>query len=177
MFVIHYKSPNLKISLKLRPHVMTEIPMRRTTSLQSQTAVRRTAPPPGDLRVLGICPPCAHAAPLRQILLRRPVRQLQRLRAPCSESEIHPTVNNVVSRHLLIESQIQMVPPAAPHHRSAPAPHHHQNSAAVIQRPFDGLPHAALHPTLGMAWWYDTDGAGDPVSPESPPLGPLYSPV
>ena len=68
---------------------------------------------------------------------------------PCSKSEIHPTINNVVSRHLLIERQIQMVPPAAPHHRSAPAPHHHQNSAAVIQRPFDGSPHAALHPTLG----------------------------
>ena len=118
-----------------------------------------------------------HVAAPRLVLSRRPVRQLQRLRAPCSESEIRPTVNNVVSRHLLIECQIQMVPPAAPHHRSAPAPHHHQNPAAVIQRPFDGSPHAALHPTLGMAWWYDTDGAGHPVSPESPPLGPLYSPV
>ena len=32
-------------------------------------------------------------------------------------------------------------------------------------------------PTLGVAWWYDSDGAGDPVSPESPPLGPSYSPL
>ena len=32
-------------------------------------------------------------------------------------------------------------------------------------------------PTLGMAWGYDSDGVGDPVSLESPPLGPLYSPL
>ena len=65
---------------------------------------------------------------------------------PCSKTEIHPTVNNVVSRHRLIESQTQVVSPAAPHHRTAPASHHHQNPAAVIQRPFDGSPHAAVAP-------------------------------
>ena len=65
---------------------------------------------------------------------------------PCSKSEIHPTVNNAVSRHLLIESQIQMVPLAAPHHRTAPVPHHHQNPAAVIRGPFDGSPHTTVAP-------------------------------
>ena len=65
---------------------------------------------------------------------------------PCSISEIPLTVNNVVSRHLLTESQIQMVPLAAPHHRTAPVLHHHQNPAAVIWHPFDGSPHAAVAP-------------------------------